>query len=657
MNGIRKFLILIASFMLFQCTGCGKPELLVVIRSPDGSIQVLFELDEGTPVYSVSYGDRIVLDASRLGLEMKKSNLLTGMEIVGSERCRFDETYDIVVGKSKQARNRGNEIRVDLRRIADPHKRLSIVFRAYDDGVAFRYLIPKTSFFQDLEINQERSEFNFTANPTCWALLLDGFTTNYERPFIEILLSEITPDTLVGLPMTLQLADDIYCAITEAALTDYAGMYLKRTGQMDSGLISVLSPLPDGTESCVRASAPHVSPWRVVMFGKRPGDLLESNLVTHLNEPCAIEDVSWIRPGKVAWPWWSDRVVTGVEFEGGMNTATMLHYADFAAEYGLEYLLIDAKWYGPHKDASQDITTTIPEVDLPKIITYATERNVDVLLWLNWENTRDQMDVAFPLYEKWGIKGVKIDYMNRDDQEVVRFYHDVTRKAAEHRLMVDFHGSYKPTGIRRTYPNLMTREGILGLEHTKWSARVTPEHNVTIPFTRMLAGPMDYTPGGFRNVAPDQFKAQYRAPMAMGTRCHHLAMYVVYESPLQMCCDYPGAYRGEQSADFLRVVPASWDDTNVIDGQIGDYIAVARKHGEDWFLGAMTDEEPRSLALPVDFLNEGVYEATVYADGKDAVFNPTSVVVSHVDVTVSDTLIADMASGGGYVVHLHRMEN
>jgi alpha-glucosidase len=388
------------------------------------------------------------------------------------------------------------------------------------------------------------------------------------------------------------------------------------------------------------------------MIGDTPGDLIESDIILNLNETCAIADPSWIKAGKVAWPWWSGRVVTGVEFEGGMNTATQKHYIDFAADYGLEYLLIDAKWYGPHKDPTQDITTTIPEIDLPEILNYARSLNIGVLLWLNWQNTRDQMDKAFPLYEKWGIKGVKIDYMNSDSQEIVNFYHRVVKKAAEHHLLVDFHGSYKPTGIRRTYPNLITREGILGLEHTKWSEKVTPEHNVTIPFTRMLAGPMDYTPGGFQQVTREKFESRYESPMVMGTRCHHLAMFVVYESPLQMCSDYPGAYRGQAGAELIRYIPSTWDETRVLKGKIGDFIAIARKHNEEWFVGVMTDWEPRTLTLLLDFLDDKTYKATIISDGNDAMKNPQSVSIDTIQLTNKDTLTAKMAAGGGFVARL-----
>jgi alpha-glucosidase len=607
---------------------------------------------DDSPVYSIEYNNRLILSSSHLSLELRDGAISNDLKIIGTSRRAHDETYKLVVGKSAQARDHYNEMLVELQEIMPPNRILHLVFRVFNDGVAFRYLLPQQDGIENFALVAEHSEFSFPDDYSCWALQLENFTTNYERPFLRESLSNIDPESLVGLPLTVEIGDGPYIAITEANLTDYAAMYLTRVEGSPTTFASNLSPLQSDPGVCVKGTAPHQSPWRVIMIGAEPGDLVESNIILNLNEPSVISDPSWIKPGKAAWPWWSGRTVEGVDFEGGVNTATYKHYIDFAAEFKLEYLLIDAKWYGPHKDPSQDITTVIPEVDLPRIIAYAQARNVDILLWLNWENTRDQMDVAFPLYESWGVKGVKVDYMNRDDQEMVRFYHDVVKKAAEYHLTVDFHGSYKPTGIRRTYPNLLTREGILGLEHTKWSDRVTPEHNVTIPFTRMLAGPMDYTPGAFQHVIREEFEPRYDAPTAMGTRCHHLAMFVVYESPLQMVSDYPGAYRGEPGADFLEQVPASWDETRVLSGVIGDYVVIARRYDQDWFIGAMTDWESRSIKLSLDFLVDGHYHARIYSDSPLADENPASISIRNITVSATDMLTAEMASGGGWIVHL-----
>ncbi len=356
----------------------------------------------------------------------------------------------------------------------------------------------------------------------------------------------------------------------------------------------------------------------------------------------------------MAWDWWNGPVVPNVPWKAGMNNETFRYFIDFAAEFGLEYVLIDAGWYGDHRDGGADITKPIPEMDVPGLAAYAKGKNVRLMVWLNWETVREQMDVAFPLYEKWGLAGVKIDYMDRKDQEIVSFYQRAARTAAKYQLTVDFHGAYAASGEERTFPNWLTREGVMGLEYLKWSDRATPRHNVTIPFTRMLLGPMDYTPGGFRNVTAAEFAPRNELPLAMGTRAHQLAMYVVYDSPLQMLSDTPSAYRGEPGAEFLKVVPATWDETKVLDGKIGEYVVIARRHGADWFVGAMTDGA-RKLTIPLGFLGPGASEATVYADVPESATTPTKIGITPVKLVAKKgiaSLTVDLVQGGGAAVHI-----
>ncbi len=653
---MKKFSLVFKIMVLLITTlflSCESPDFPVTENSPDANLTVTISLNKtGTPAYSISYNNKIILKESKLSLQFKNWDKFTDFKLMGTDRISHNSVYDMIVGKSKKVVNHYNQLTVKLNSNKLPGERVDLIFRLFNDGVAIRYHIPESTAIKEVQLVAENTEFRFVDDHKCRALQLKNYTTNYESEFNKVTIDSIIPGSVVGLPLTIEIKDGPFMALAEANLTDYAGMYLTGLDEKKHTLVSKLSPSPDGGDVCVSGSASFDTPWRVFMIGDTPGDLIESDIILNLNEPCALADVSWIKPGKVAWPWWSGRIVTDVDFKGGMNTATQKHYIDFAAEYGFEYLLIDAKWYGPHKDPTQDITTTIPEIDLPHIIDYARNRNVDVMLWLHWQNTRDQMDKAFPLYEKWGVKGVKIDYMNRDDQEMVRFYHDVIKKAAKHHLLVDFHGAYKPTGIRRTYPNLMTREGVLGLEHVKWSNRVTPEHNVTLPFTRMITGPIDYTPGAFNNVTKDKFIARYESPMAEGTRCHHLAMYVVYESPLQMCSDYPAAYRNQPGSDFLLHVPASWDETKVLAGEIGEYIAIARKYRNDWYVGIMTGGEPRTLTIPLTFLENRSYQATMISDGEDADVNPKSVKIDTLQFTHQDSVVVNLAPGGGCVIHL-----
>jgi alpha-glucosidase len=325
-------------------------------------------------------------------------------------------------------------------------------------------------------------------------------------------------------------------------------------------------------------------------------------------------------------------------------------------------MLIDAGWYtnkpsyGGDADVTADITKSIPEIDLPGLVAYGRERNVGIILWLHWIPARDQMDKAFPYYERLGIKGIKVDFMDADNQEMVAFYHRILKKAAEHRLIVDLHGAYKPTGLIRTYPNYLTQEGVLGAEYNKWSERITATHNVTLPFTRMLVGPLDYTPGGFGNITPAQFKPQNNEPMVQTSRAHGLAMYVVYDSPLQMVSDYPEAYRNEPGAEFLKVVPASWDETRVLEGEIGEFITMARRHGRDWFIGAMTNEIKRTLRLPLNFLGKGKYRMIVYTDGANAANDPKQISTSTVTATAGETLTMQLAPRGGYAAHIQPLK-
>ncbi|HEV2859985.1 MAG TPA: glycoside hydrolase family 97 protein [Pyrinomonadaceae bacterium] len=626
-----------------------------ILNSPNGRIRIVFSLDgAGAPAYRVRRDGRAVVNPSTLGLVFKEGGLLSqNMRVTDARRRAHDSTYRLVVGKAATSRDRYHELSVSLAETAGARRRLRLVFRAYDDGVAFRYEIPAQSGLRDFELVDERSEFRFAADYKCWAMQLRTFHSNYEKEFDALSVGRIRPGAKVGLPVTLQADDGPTLAVAEADLRDYAGMYLHGLEGVPNALVSRLSPFGGREEgSAVRASAPHRSPWRVIMMGDAPGRLIESTLLLNLNPPPAFRDTSWIKPGKAAWDWWSGQAADGVA-RPGMNDATMRHYIDFAAEMGLEYMLVDAGWYAPKAygegaDTKADITKSVPEIDLPGLVRYARSKRVGVLLWLHWETARDQMDRAFPFYERLGVKGVKIDFMDRDDQEMVAFYHRVLGKAAEHRLVVDLHGAYKPTGLVRTYPNYLTQEGVLGAEYNKWSARVTATHNVTLPFTRMLAGPMDYTPGGFRNVRPEDFKARDKLPLVMTTRAHGLAMFVVYESPLQMVADYPGAYRGEAAAEFLRAVPASWDETRVIEGRVGEFILVARRRGREWFVGGMTNEQGRTLRLPLTFLGPGEYTLTQYTDIAD----PDKVLVGGRQVWKRDVLTVTMAPSGGYAARL-----
>lgn len=628
------------------------------VTSPNGRNSVTVAVKEklepypsGRRVYySVARDGKPVLLDSPFGLDFDNMPpLARNLVIRRQEQKEIRDTWRTVAGKTSEVLDHCREMRLFLEETEAPKRQLEFVVRAYDDGVAFRYYLPAQPGIRDFALTSERSEFHFPGNHAAWAGRQNSFAGSQEVEYDKVKLNDITPANIVMLPLTVQAGPSTFLAITEANLTDWAGMYLTGTGTQANTLVTTLSPLPKQPGILVRSTAPRYSPWRVVMIGDRPGDLIESNLVLNLSDPCAIKDTSWIKPGRSAWDrWWSGDYAPDVTFKVGMNTETMKYYTKFAADMGWEYVIVDWTWYGNPEDPNSDLTKPISEVDIPAIVKYAHELNVNVLLWARWNHVAKQMDQAFPLFEKWGISGVKIDFMDSDDQEMVNFYERTVRKAAEHHLAIDFHGAYKPTGIRRTWPNLLTREGVLGNEYNKWSSRVTPEHSVTLPFTRMLAGPMDFTPGGFRSATKANFKPRDTAPFVMGTRAHQLAMLVVYESPLQVLCDAPYSYRGQPGLEFLKVVPTTWDETKVINGAIGEYVTIARRHGDKWYLGSMTDSTARKLEVPLKFLGKGEYKVHIYSDSPESEDSPDWVHEDTRQMSASETLTLPLVSAGGY---------
>lgn len=655
-----KFLFVLITAIIFSYCSNKIIDDSVEILSPDKRIRTTVTTKGGENnsalMYDISFNDNPVLSDSKLGIELKDSGIISDdLTIVGMDRRSVDEFYAIPFGKSIKINDKYNEAVISLE--DSEKRRIDLIFRAYNDGIAFRYHFPEQEHLRNIEITSELSHFHFPGNHQYWGMHLEGYTTSYENSYTIADIENITPDSLTAVPLLIKVQDDVWLGITEANLTDYAGMYLKGSPDEKRTLVSSLSPLPDSSGICVKSVTPKSTPWRVFMTADNPGRLVESNIILNLNDPPAF-DTSWIKPGKCAWDWWCCQKVTGEDFKGAMDNRTMKHFIDFAGEMGLEYMLVDAGWYS-RKWTDSDITKSIPEIDIPYLVKYANARGVDILIWLHWTFVEKQMEEAFLLYEKWGVKGVKIDFMNRDDQEMVNFYHRVLKKAADHKLTVDFHGAYKPTGIRRTYPNLLTREGVMGMEYLKVSDRVNPEYNCIIPFTRMLAGPMDYTPGGFTNVTLSQFKPNEGGwssripPMTPTTRCHQLALFVILESPLQMLCDYPGNYRNNTGTDFLKHVPAVWDKTQVLHAKVGDYISIARKKEDEWYLGSITDLAPRELSANLNFLGSGDYVAEIYADGPDADVNAKSISASRMLVTKDNTIKIKMGPGGGHAVRFY----
>jgi alpha-glucosidase len=644
--------LLAAALSLTLLPAVADTEKQQTLQSPNKQIEAQIGLDStGRPTWSLSLASQPALAPSRLGLSLAgAAPLMEGFEIAGSRRASKDDAYTLPVGKTRQARDHYNELTLDLQEKAGAHRKLQLTFRAYDDGVAFRYSIPQQPGMEELQVTAENNEWHFADDSTCWAMHLKSFTTGYETEYEQTSTTQIAPGSFIALPFTAQKPNGVTVLVTEARLKDWAGMYLDSPTTGSATLISRLSPLTSQTQVCVKTKAPCASPWRVVLVADKPGKLIESTTILSLNDAPAF-DTSWIKPGRTAWDWWSGPIAPGENFKPGTNNETIKHYIDFASEMGLEYMLIDEGWNANKNTRKKgqfdyDITKTVPVVDLPMLIDYAKQRNVGLFVWVHWIPMSRQMDVALPYYEKLGIKGIKVDFMERDDQEMVDFYHRLLGEAAKHHLLVDLHGAFKPVGLQRTYPNFVTQEGVMGAEYNKWSNRITPTYNLTLPYTRMVAGPLDYTPGGFNNVQPSQFEKRSTGPMVMATRAQELAKYVVYESEFQMLADYPGSYRGQAGVDFLKVVPANWEETRVLDGAIGQYIVMARRAGKKWFLGAMTNEQPRELTVKLDFLGGGARKATTYADGPNAAHDAKDITTGTTEV--KSELKLKLAPSGGF---------
>ena len=679
--------------------GAGGP---FAVTSPDGSLVIAFRLESKPQpylpgeraYYRLAFKGTPILNDSPLGLDLLGAAPLDqDFEVVSTDRKSNDSTWENRFGAMRTVPDRYNELTVSLREKNAPQRRLDIIFRAYDEGAAFRYFIPKQEAIGDFTLAAENTGFYFAGgasargadtnaqstgtrasaaqsagtspapssspaidSPHAFALNMGRFNTHNEGEYLRTALRDIKPASIINLPLLVEMpGGGPWVALLEADLTDYAGMYIGGVPGFANALTAKFSIPPSRkAEQMVVGTAPKSTPWRVLMVAPTAGRLIETNyLLLNLSPPCAIADTSWIKPGKAAWDWWSGSYATNIPFTPGMNTATMKHYIDFAAAHRFEYMLVDAGWAPtPAGQRLEDILHFIPEVDIPAIIAYGKAKGVGVLLWVEFRALDAHLDEAMALYEKWGAAGIKVDYMNRDDQEMVNYYEKVMRKAGQYHLTVDFHGAYKGTGLHRTYPNLLTREGVMGMEYSKWSERVTPEYDVTIPFTRMLAGPMDFTPGAMRNAARGKFKALDVAPMSQGTQAHQLAAYVVYESPLVMVSDYPEAYADRPGVEFIEKVPVVWDDTKVIGGEPAKFVAIARRSGDGWYIGAMTNWEARDIEISLGFLSAGAYEAKIFADGPGAETDGTSLTVSANRVSLNDKLILHLAPGGGAAVIL-----
>jgi alpha-glucosidase len=621
------------------------------LTSPGGDVQVT--IAQKPLRYTARFRGKPVLVDSPLGLELQGSGPFQSLRLQHIQRRSAERTWTPVWGKSNQIKDSYREMKLSFEEQGSAsnegsRRLLGLVVRAYDDGFAFRYKLDAQPALKGFVVERELTGFRFPENPTVWAATYKNFRSSYEEEYRESRLSSLSSVPLIGLPMLARLQTDLYAAIAEADLTDWAGLYVSLQGDT---LTAKLSPRRDGS-GLVRTETPTRSPWRVVMLASTPNRFIESNLIENLNPASVIADTSWIRPGMMAWDhWWSGDVK--------MNADTNERFIAFASEMSFRYQLIDWQWYGQYNKPEADITSPTPALELPRVLRFAREHGVREWLWLHSGDvdralSDGKLDAVFGIYEGWGIAGVKIDFMNSDDQERVNWYHTVLTMAAKHHLMVDYHGAYKPTGMGITYPNLLTSEGVLGNEYNKFSARVTPTHKLILPFTRMLVGPMDFTPGGFLNRSPTEFQSTHPTQV-MGSRAQELAAFVVYWSPLTCVADDPEHYRGQPGLEFLRGLPTIWDETRVLDGAVGEHIVIARRRGQNWFLGGMTADHAYQLTLPLTFLGEGRFASHVFADPADRTTSYESLEVTQRVATSADRMQLDMRPAGGVAIHFERI--
>jgi alpha-glucosidase len=644
--------------LVFALYALPRAQQAETLTSPNGQVVLTIEAatNGATPpvsslVYQVSFRGKLLIERSALRLEFEGQRPLgPDVRVRGAWPSSSDTTYRLIAGKSSTVRDHYHALRVDLEEVGGPARKFSIEARAYDDAIAFRYAVPQQQNVRDYRLTKEATEFRIAKDATTYSLLLPNFHSMYESEFVKLPISAfsnqggVASKVLIGLPTIMEVPGVGWLAIAEADLRGNSSMYLTNPSASWLGhyFESVLAPADEEPSVIVKSSLPHHSAWRVLLIGDDPGRLVESNVLTSLNPENEVAETSWIHAGKASWDWWSGSL--GPDGKHAYTTDNMKYYVDFAAKSGFEYMLVDAGW------SDRDITKMNGQVDIPELIRYAAEKKVKIWIWLYYGSVDAQLEEAFPLFEKWGVAGVKIDFIERDDQRGIDFYYRVAKAAADHHLMVDFHGATKPSGIERTFPNVLGYEAVLGMEQSKAGMRDNPDHHVMLPFTRMLAGPIDYTPGSFHNVTRDDFVPRMESPMTMGTRAHQLAMYAVYEAALQMVSDSPQSYENQPAFQFIRDVPAAWDETRVLNGQPGRFVTIARRRGKEWFLGSMTNWDARSLDLSLDFLGNGNYVATIYADADDADKEPADVRIEKKTVARTSHLQARLASGGGFAV-------
>ncbi len=645
--------------MFFSSAAFAQTGKTYQVKSPDSHISLKVTAGQ-TINWSVNHDQTEVIMPSSISMSLANGEVLgKNAKIKSAKTSSEDQIINTPVYKKARVHNNYNQLTLNLK------GGFGLIFRAYDDGVAYRFFTLKKD---SLIVKNEEAHFNFKEDDKAFFPFVndyrnkDKFTTSFEAHYNVLPLSGLTPDSLAFLPILVDVGAPKKAVILEADIADYPGMYLVTGGKQSlqgefakyptkeapGGYNNINYAVFNRADYIAKTKGTRSFPWRVVVISNSDKQLADNDMMQRLSAAPA-GDFSWVKPGKVAWEWWNARNVSHVDFKAGLNVPTYKHYTDFAAANKLEYLLIDGGWSAP-------LDLNKYNLDVQQIVDYAKQKNVGVILWSNYLAISRNTAEIMSKFSKMGVKGFKIDFIDRDDQKMVNSLYDIAKIAAENHLLIDYHGMYKPSGLQRTFPNVVNFEGVKGLENMKWGTTDQPVYDVTIPFIRMMSGPMDYTPGGMRNATKANFRAINADPMTQGTRCHQLAMYPVFEAPLQMLADNPTIYQREQECtDYIASVPTVFDQTVALDGNVGEFVSIARRKGTTWYAGAMTNWDPRAITVDLSFLGEGSYKAVFFEDGINADKDATDYKRTTATVSSKDKLTVKMASGGGWAARFEKL--
>jgi alpha-glucosidase len=631
------------------------------VKSPNGDIVLKVQAGEKLQ-WSVQHKGQQIIAPSAISLTLEGGEVLGDNANVSSAKTHSVDTQFNAINYTKAVvKDVYDELTLTCK------NNYGLIFRVYDDAVAYRFFTKRKG---ELIIKNEEANFNLTDDykafiPIQWDYR-DGqlFNSSFEALYREINLSQFPQDSLAFLPLLVDVGQGKKVEILEADLEDYPGMYLdlNKTGK---GFKGVYAPYPleahqiginfiptKRADFITKTTGARNFPWRIIVISEEDKDLLNCDIVQKLASPNRLADISWIKTGQVAWDWWNDTNISHVDFRAGMNTPTYKYFIDFAAVNKIPYIILDGGW-----SARGDLTKARPSIDLEELVAYSRQHGVGLILWASWADIMNQKDKAFPYYSQLGIKGLKIDFFDRDDQIAVVSTYEIAKQAAEYHLLVDYHGIYKPTGLQRTYPNVVGYEGVKGMENVKWANEDVPRYDVTLPFIRNVAGPMDYTSGAMRNSNRANFRAISSMPMSQGTRCHQLAMYVVFDVPVQMLSDNPTIYMREQECtDFITKIPTTFDETVPLAGKVAEYVAIARKKGDTWYVGAMSNWSARELILDFSFLDDGAYQAVIFQDGINADRDATDYKRNVLKISSGDKLTIQLAPGGGWAARIEKVK-